>query len=289
MAGSGYKIFTPSSLTSEDVNTYLMQQSVMVFASSAARSTALPVPTGGMATYLQDTNRVEVWNGTSWISLLNNTRYNEMKGTIPLLTIADTRTSVSQFGLIGQIGFSTNRDSTNFSNNPSAFINGTLMSAGADTDVALNFVTGNRNISNTAMFMYPNGQVTTPRQPSFSVRPTSGNTTSGVVIYNGTVVFNTGNHYSTSTGRFTAPVGGNYLFTASFFSLISTGGSAGFKINNGAFMVLAGREGAEGYYEPYTMSAILKLSANDYVEMQVYTGTIHLNSVLNMFAGHLLG
>lgn len=67
MAGAGYKSFTPSSLASEDVNTYLMQQSVMVFASSAARSSALPVPTEGMVSYLTDTNQLLVWNGTAWV------------------------------------------------------------------------------------------------------------------------------------------------------------------------------------------------------------------------------
>jgi hypothetical protein len=68
MAGSGYKLFnTGDVLTAAQVNTYLMQQSVMVFANSAARTTALSgVLAEGMLSYLQDTNAVEKYDGSSW-------------------------------------------------------------------------------------------------------------------------------------------------------------------------------------------------------------------------------
>jgi hypothetical protein len=68
MAGAGYKLFnTGDVLTAAQVNTYLMQQSVMVFADSAARTTALSgVLAEGMLSYLQDTNAVEKYDGSSW-------------------------------------------------------------------------------------------------------------------------------------------------------------------------------------------------------------------------------
>jgi len=68
MAGAGYKLFnTGDVLTAAQVNTYLMQQSVMVFANSAARTTALSgVLAEGMLSYLQDTNAVEKYDGSSW-------------------------------------------------------------------------------------------------------------------------------------------------------------------------------------------------------------------------------
>lgn len=62
----GIKYFTPTQLTASDVNEYLMNQSVMVFASSAARANALTAPTEGMVTYLQDTDQLEVYDGTAW-------------------------------------------------------------------------------------------------------------------------------------------------------------------------------------------------------------------------------
>ena len=71
MAGAGYKLFaTGDVLTAAQVNTYLNEQTVMVFADSAARTTALSgVLAEGMMSYLQDTNAVEVYNGTAWVSV----------------------------------------------------------------------------------------------------------------------------------------------------------------------------------------------------------------------------
>jgi hypothetical protein len=71
MAGAGYKLFaTGDVLTAAQVNTYLNEQTVMVFADSAARTTALSgVLAEGMMSYLQDTNAVEVYNGTAWVGV----------------------------------------------------------------------------------------------------------------------------------------------------------------------------------------------------------------------------
>lgn len=73
MAGAGYKLFnTGDVLLASEVNTYLQQQTVMVFASSTARTTALSgVLAEGMMSYLQDTNSVEVYNGSSWVNVGN--------------------------------------------------------------------------------------------------------------------------------------------------------------------------------------------------------------------------
>jgi trimeric autotransporter adhesin len=71
MAGAGYKLFaTGDVLTAAQVNTYLNEQTVMVFADSAARTTALSgVLAEGMMSYLQDTDSVEVYDGTSWTAV----------------------------------------------------------------------------------------------------------------------------------------------------------------------------------------------------------------------------
>ena len=71
MAGAGYRLFaTGEVLTAAQVNTYLQEQTVMVFASSAARTSALStVLAEGMMSYLSDTNSVEVYNGSAWISV----------------------------------------------------------------------------------------------------------------------------------------------------------------------------------------------------------------------------
>jgi hypothetical protein len=67
MAGAGKKTFTAGEvLTASDVNTYLMEQSVMVFGGTAARSSAIPTPSEGMTTYRTDTQQIESYDGAQW-------------------------------------------------------------------------------------------------------------------------------------------------------------------------------------------------------------------------------
>jgi hypothetical protein len=72
MAGAGKKTFTAGEvLTASDVNTYLMEQSVMYFGGTAARSSAIPTPSTGMTTYIGTTGtasipQIEVYTGSAW-------------------------------------------------------------------------------------------------------------------------------------------------------------------------------------------------------------------------------
>jgi hypothetical protein len=62
------KIFVAGEiLTAADVNTNLMDQAVMVFADSTARTVAIPSPSEGMVTYLSDVNRVEAYTGAAFV------------------------------------------------------------------------------------------------------------------------------------------------------------------------------------------------------------------------------
>lgn len=66
MAGLGRKQWSPGdTLTASDVNGYLMDQSVMVFAGTAARASAIPTPSAGMVAYSTATN-LEYYNGSTW-------------------------------------------------------------------------------------------------------------------------------------------------------------------------------------------------------------------------------
>lgn len=70
MAGAGFKTFTAGAvLTATEVNTYLMQQAVMVFGGTAARSSAIPSPSEGMVSYRSDTKALEYYNGTAWTAI----------------------------------------------------------------------------------------------------------------------------------------------------------------------------------------------------------------------------
>jgi len=42
-------------------------QTVRTYANASARATAIPSPTEGMMTYLNDTDQIEVWSGSGWV------------------------------------------------------------------------------------------------------------------------------------------------------------------------------------------------------------------------------
>jgi len=69
MAGAGFKTWVNGDvLTAPDVNTYLMEQSVMVFADNAARDAALTSPTEGMFAYSKDSDTLYYHDGSSWVA-----------------------------------------------------------------------------------------------------------------------------------------------------------------------------------------------------------------------------
>lgn len=54
-------------LTAAQVDTYLMNQTIMTFADSTARSSALATAaTEGMFTFLQDNDTLEYYDGAAW-------------------------------------------------------------------------------------------------------------------------------------------------------------------------------------------------------------------------------
>jgi len=75
MAGLGRKVFTAGDvLTASDVQSYLQDQTVMVFAGTAARSSAISSPTEGMITLQTDTDQLTYYTGSAWnvVLPLNN-------------------------------------------------------------------------------------------------------------------------------------------------------------------------------------------------------------------------
>ena len=69
MAGLGHRAWIPGEvITADNIQQYLMDQSVQVYANSAARGSALVgFVAEGMVSYLKDTNVIEVFNGSSWV------------------------------------------------------------------------------------------------------------------------------------------------------------------------------------------------------------------------------
>jgi len=63
------KIFTAGEvLAATDVNEFLQDQAVMTFATSAARGSAIPTPSEGMVTYLNDIDSLSTYNGTQFLT-----------------------------------------------------------------------------------------------------------------------------------------------------------------------------------------------------------------------------
>lgn len=68
---AGYRTWTPGEvITASNVQDYLQDQTVMVFASNAVRSTAVVVPTEGMLSWLEDDNKYQYYDGSAWADLI---------------------------------------------------------------------------------------------------------------------------------------------------------------------------------------------------------------------------
>jgi hypothetical protein len=72
MAGLGRKVFTAGAvLTASDVQNYLQDQSIMNFAGTAARSSAITSPSEGMISVQTDLDDLTYYNGSAWTAGLS--------------------------------------------------------------------------------------------------------------------------------------------------------------------------------------------------------------------------
>jgi hypothetical protein len=112
MAGLGARLFPAfSKLTSAQVNGYLMDQTIMRFASTAARDAAFggsgePTLAEGMTCYLDDTNMLQSYNGTAWIDIASSTERNGLWRVSPT-TVAGTGVTLNTNGTVSFTGSST--------------------------------------------------------------------------------------------------------------------------------------------------------------------------------------
>ena len=81
-AGLGFIEFsTGDVLSAAAANGYLASQTVMVFASAAARTSAITSPQEGMFSYLKDTNATQYYDGAAWVNLDTTGMVNPMTTT----------------------------------------------------------------------------------------------------------------------------------------------------------------------------------------------------------------
>jgi hypothetical protein len=99
-AGLGFIEFTTGDiLTASAANGYLASQTVMVFADSAARTSAIASPQEGMISYLKSTDAVEKYNGSAWVSVGGSSPLTT-KGDLYTYSTADARLAVGTNGQI---------------------------------------------------------------------------------------------------------------------------------------------------------------------------------------------
>ena len=151
----------------------------------------------------------------------------------------------------------------------------------------------NSVVKNALNISRASGHITTPLQPSFAASHTNNTLVTGEIVW-GTEHFDTGSNYSTSTGRFTAPVAGVYFFRAHTLIQNPTAGEARIAIyKNGAgfnglrFITV---KPANTWWS-LICEGHASLAANDYVSiwMEQNPSSIYADDGYNSFSGHLIG
>lgn len=106
MAGAGYRNWTAGDIpTATQFDTFLQEQTVMVFATAAARNADLAaVLAEGMVCYLLDTNRLFFYDGTRWVTA-GGGRATYTRASVQAVPAADT-TIVLDAEVLDEIGIS---------------------------------------------------------------------------------------------------------------------------------------------------------------------------------------
>ena len=144
-----------------------------------------------------------------------------------------------------------------------------------------------------AMGISSAGHVTNGLNPAFAAYRDAGDTTSVTDFVFNQVVFNIGNHYNSSNGRFTAPIAGRYQFNV----MMSHNGA---NTANTGFFRPQKNSGSQNWLFPigpnidhYSigMSFVIDLAVNDYISVNTGTNAQMLGTgnIHNHFSGYLVG
>lgn len=140
------------------------------------------------------------------------------------------------------------------------------------------------NGTNWALQPQSGGQVVKPNHPAFGAGRNSA-TGSGIIVWD-LVLVNTNSGYNSSTGRFTAPVAGNYFFSFGWLPN-AVSGIAWWLRKNGsqlpASMVYNNNVDQHG-----SISVVIPLAVNDYVDVYANGGDGSEGGHCN-FCGFLIG
>ena len=170
----------------------------------------------------------------------------------------------------------------------------------ANNSAYMSWSTMNAGTLSERMRISSAGYVTMPNQPAFSVAKNNGYIADDNVYVCDTTTgsrnHNDGSHYSTSNGRFTAPVAGRYFFAFNVMTHDSGGvvqAWVAFRKNGTIIQYCLGHK-TGGYHTRFAHTASFKLAANDYIEAYVgesgtSSGWQGSASEYNNFSGYLIG
>jgi hypothetical protein len=150
---------------------------------------------------------------------------------------------------------------------------------------ATNFVAGvsSSSTSGTAISIDSSNRVTMSSNPGFFAQQIAGTTFDSGRFTGGTLIYNTGSHYNSTTGVFTCPIAGKYLI---YCAVLVEGGSGrlegGIYINGG---LKANFNGTGTTYDGPMASIIFNCAANDTITIDRLSGNAHNPAHPNNYFG----
>lgn len=147
-----------------------------------------------------------------------------------------------------------------------------ISSTGASTFTgALALPSGGLTVGTDQLAVDSAGRVTMPYQPAVFAQRTGGSISGNSTIPFDNLLVNTGGHYSSATGRFTAPVGGVYQVIC--HGIIGNNGSAAnsdFKVLKNGSAYASGHNNHTDVWDNSVVQCNVSLAVNDYIEIYFY-------------------
>ena len=148
----------------------------------------------------------------------------------------------------------------------------------------------------TGLTIDSTGRLLTPARPAFRAHKTDGNVSATNSYVPNVASFNVGNHYSTSTGKFTCPINGVYVFYANILSGTNQASNdLSLYLNNTdtddrLVRSRVDNGGNSNAYATANIHFVGSFSANDEVFLQVDSGEFFgTDRTWAQFGGYLLG